>query len=285
MVLHGCRRAYFKNRLPEGLDILYMYRYVSNSILALNAEPEYQGVYKRDTKELYDAGFETSEILKETDVVMHGSANIIDDIEERVRTLVEKMVGKYSDSITNEKLNEEVKKTLRDQAWETAKKRYLEDVTVIDEYQCDYNEDEYHKHLADIILKKDEYVKNTAEQYHNSHIDEIREDIIRNRYIREELQNFNNGENEHYTAVKRIIQAVPKECKTVNVTVRIGEEEFTFKYEARFLRYDCPNTYSTWNIPATSRWEFEERFGKRADFGPKDITKITYGRKELYVRE
>ena len=136
-------RAYFKNRLPNGLDILYMYRYPSDDGIAVNAEPEYQGLCKRDTGELYDAGYETCEILKETNQVMYGSANITEDLEERVRTLVENKVSGYISSITEKDVTEERRKVLEDQAWGTAKKRYLEDITTDNEYQCDYSVNEY----------------------------------------------------------------------------------------------------------------------------------------------
>ena len=60
LVEHHPKRAYFKNRLPNGLDILYMYRHINDDTISVHAEPEYQGLYKRDTKELYDVGYETS---------------------------------------------------------------------------------------------------------------------------------------------------------------------------------------------------------------------------------
>ena len=127
-------RAYFKNRLPNGLDILYMYRYPSEDGIAVNAEPEYQGLCKRDTGELYDVGYETFEILKETNQVAYGSANITEDLEERVRTLVEGMVSKYISSISENDITEDRRKILEDQAWGIAKKRYLEDITTDNEY-------------------------------------------------------------------------------------------------------------------------------------------------------
>lgn len=279
------QRAYFKNRLPNGLDILYMYRFPTDDGIAVNAEPEYQGLCKRDSGELYDVGYETYEVLKETDQVMFGSSNITEDIEERVRTLVEKMVSGYISTITEEDVTKERRKVLEDQAWGIAKKRYLEDITTDNEYQCDYSVNEYYKYLADFILNKEKVVAEIAEQFHQLNKDDIREDVIRNRYIIAESKKFNNGEYYDYTAMKGIINSIPEKSQTVNVTICKEGKEMTFKYEARYLRYDCGRCYSTWNMPLLARTEFNELYGKGAELYPTDITRITYGRKVIYEKE
>ena len=278
-------RAYFKNRLPNGLDILYMYRYPSGDEIAVNAEPDYQGLCKRDTGELYDVGYETYEILKDTDQVMYGSSNITEDIEERVRTLVEGMVSKYISTISEKSITEDRRKVIEDQAWGIAKKRYLEDITTTNEYQCDYSESEYYKHLVDFILDKDKVAKEIAERFHQLNKDDIQEDIIRNRYIIKESKKFNNGEYYDYTAMKRIIHSIPEKSQTVNVTICKEGKEMTFKYEARHLRYDCGRYYSTWHMPCLARGTFADLYGRNAELYPTDITKITYGRKVIYEKE
>ena len=278
-------RAYFKNRLPNGLDILYMYRYPSEDGIAVNAEPEYQGLCKRDTGELYDVGYETFEILKETNQVAYGSANITEDLEERVRTLVEGMVSKYISSISENDITEDRRKILEDQAWGIAKKRYLEDISTDNEYQCDYSVKEYYKHLVEFILNKDKVASEIAEQYHEKNKEDIREEVIRNRYIIAEGEKFNNGEYYDYTAMKRIIHSIPEKSQSVNVTICKDGKEMTFKYDARFLRHDCGRCYSTLNMPCLARGTFEDLYGRNAELYPTDITRITYGRKVIYEKE
>lgn len=278
-------RAYFKNRLPNGLDILYMFRYPSEDGIAVNAEPEYQGLCKRDTGELYDVGYETFEILKETNQVAYGSANITEDLEERVRTLVEGMVSKYISSISENDITEDRRKILEDQAWGIAKKRYLEDITTDNEYQCDYSVKEYYKHLVEFILNKDKVASEIAEQYHEKNKEDIREEVIRNRYIIAEGEKFNNGEYYDYTAMKRIIHSIPEKSQSANVTICKDGKEMTFKYDARFLRHDCGRCYSTWNMPCLARGTFEDLYGRNAELYPTDITRITYGRKVIYEKE
>ena len=278
-------RAYFKNRLPNGLDILYMYRYPLEDGIAVNAEPEYQGLCKRDTGELYDVGYETFEILKETNQVAYGSANITEDLEERVRTLVEGMVSKYISSISENDITEDRRKILEDQAWGIAKKRYLNDEEAGEDYECGFHEEHYIEHLMDFITDKVKTAKVIAEEHHEKHRERIPEKVVTQRYVREELAKFNNGEYENYTAMKQIIRSIPEKSQTVNVTICKEGKEMTFKYEARYLRYDCGRCYSTWNMPTSSRWQFDDLYGKGAELYPTDITRITYGRKVIYEKE
>lgn len=285
LVEHCPQRVYFKHRITEDLDILYMYRHVYDNTIAVDEEPEYQGIIKISTKELYDVGYETSIILKDTEQVMYGATYITDEIEEKVRTHVENMVAEYIETISENDIAEDRRKRLKDQAWETAKKRFLDDLQADDDYQCDYTVEKYHTYLTDFILNSDAATKRMAEEYHNASADEIREDVIRNRYTKEEMAKFNKNEYPNYTAMKKIIRSIPERCNTVVVTVRKEDKELTFKYEARLLRMDCGISYSTWYIPTISRCDFKIMFGDNADFRPEDISIITYGRKVLYEKE
>lgn len=285
LVEHCPQRVYFKHRVSEELDILYMYRHVYDNTIAVDEEPEYQGIIKISTKELYDVGYETSIILKDTEQVMYGAAYITDVIEEKVRTHVENMVAKYIGTISESDIAEERRKRLKEQAWETAKKRYLYDMEADDDYRCDYTVEKYHIYLTDFILNSDAAAKRIAEECHNASADEIREDVIRNRYTKEEISKFSNNEYPNYTAMKRIISSIPDRCNMVNVTIRKENRELTFKYEARLLRMDCGISYSTWYIPTISRYDFKAMYGDDADFKPEDISMITYGRKVIYEKE
>lgn len=285
LVKHCPQRGYFKYRISDELDILYMYRHVYGDTIKVNEEPEYQGIIKRDTNELYDVGYETSAVLKNTEQVMYGETYISDEIEEKVRTCVEEMVAEYINDISESDIEEERRKQLRNQAWETAKKRFIDDLEVVDEYQCDYTIDNYHIYLTDFILNKEATTKHLAEEYHKASTDDITEEVIRNRYIKEELSKFYNNEYPNYTAMKRVIRSIPDKCNMVTVTVNKDDKELTFKYEARILRMDCGTSYSTWYIPTISRGDFRMLFGDSAAFKPEYISKITYGRKVIYEKE
>lgn len=74
-------------------------------------------------------------------------------------------------------------------------------------------------------------------------------------------------------------------AKTVHVTIKKNDIEFTFKVEANSLHGNCGEYYSTWYITGSDRKKFEELFGRNANYTPKEIIRITYAKKELYRAE
>ena len=102
-----------------------MYRYIREGKIPLHREPEYQGLYKRDSKELYDIGFELNEVIADMDIVRYGSANIQEEIEKMVRKYVEEKVDTYITTITDDNLTEKQKESIKEDAWEFAKDKYV----------------------------------------------------------------------------------------------------------------------------------------------------------------
>lgn len=284
LIGEGFDQAYFRHSLSNGLDILYMYDYMREGKIPLHREPEYQGLYKRDNKELYDVGYDLHKVIEGKDIIGHGSTNIRDKIEEMVRNLVEAKVATYITTITDTKLTKEQRESIREDAWDIAKEKYLKDEEAGREYECGFCEEHYVEHLMDFITDKEATARAIAEAHHERNKERIPEKIIRQRYVQVELAKFNSGEDKHYLAMKQIIKGVPNTCKSVNVTVEREGAELTFKYEARFLRTDCGMHYYAFHIPAPERAKFEEMFGRHADFGPLDIKRITYGKKVLYEK-
>ena len=48
-------------------------------------------------------------------------------------------------------------------------------------------------------------------------------------------------------------------------------------------RYNRPSYISTYNMSASDRREYEKQFGKYTDFNFKDIYKIEYRNKPIYI--
>lgn len=285
IVEEGFNRAYFRHSLTNGLDILYMYRYMREGKIPLHREPEYQGLYKRDSKELYDIGFELNEVIADMDIVRYGSANIQEEIEKMVRKFVEEKVDTYITTITDDNLTEKQKESIKEDAWEFAKDKYLKDEKVVGDYECGYNEEHYAEHLMDFIIDKESTARMIAEEHHEKFKERIPEKIIRRRYVIEELAKFNNGEYYDYTAMKRIINSIPEKSQTVNVTICKEGKEMTFKYESKRLRCDYGDGYPTWYMSALARGKYDELYGIDTELYPTDITRITYGRKVIYEKE
>ena len=79
------------------------------------------------------------------------------------------------------------------------------------------------------ILDSETIVKETAETYLAENKDKIVEEIVLNLMTQQKIQELENGKDKSLTAVKMIIQSIPEECKTVNITTVMDEKELTFK--------------------------------------------------------
>ena len=122
-----------------------------------------------------------------------------------------------------------------------------------------------------------------AKAYIEEHQENILAQFYNNALLRKELQKIYDDPGHILHRVKAIIDAVTQSgAKTVNVTINKEDKDFTFKYETRTLTVAPSSYYSSYNIKASDRREFENLFGRRADFYPNEITKITYGRNVIY---
>ena len=109
--------------------------------------------------------------------------------------------------------------------------------------------------------------------------------FLQNDAVLAEYQAIVTDEGNPVHCVKRIMAAMKTtSAKTVNVTICKDGTEFTFKTEADSFRRDCYSYYSTWEMTATDRREFERIYGRSARYYPQEILKITYARKVLYQK-
>ena len=203
--------AYFRHSLSNGLDILYMYDYMRDDKIPLHREPEYQGLYKRDTKELYDVGYDLNKAIEGTDIIAYGSANITEDIEGMVRRLVEEKVATYITTIKDTDFTEERRESIRKRAWEIAKDKYLKDEEAGEDYECGYHEEHYVEHLMDFITDKEATARMIADEHHAKYKENIPEKVVTRRYVREELEKFNTPELDPLGA--KIIELVLNDAK------------------------------------------------------------------------
>ena len=85
--------------------------------------------------------------------------------------------------------------------------------------------------------------------------------------------------------VRRIRDAVSQSgTKRVWVTIHKDGKELTFQTDAHTLCTDCSNSYNRWDILPQDRRRFEETFGRYAEYGPEEVTCITYAKKTLYTK-
>lgn len=128
----------------------------------------------------------------------------------------------------------------------------------------------------------EKFIQGEADQYLNSHQEAFLMGFIKNDALLKEYQALMRDTANPIHKMKAITDAVKASgAKTVTVTVQRDGQELTFKAAARSL-IGHKNYYNTYDIPAQDRREFEQMFGRHADYTAEDITKITYGKNTIY---
>jgi len=181
------------------------------------------------------------------------------------------------DYIRESKEREKVRKLFLDDT-------ITEDVKFKSYFSLSYNNEFGDENFLEYITDGDNMVKRVATEWIGKHQEDMYLQFISNEVTRDELEKMRNDKDNPIHTVKKIIESVNSvDCKTVNITVVIEGRELTFKYEAKALKRDWGDCCSGYNVAGVDRKNFENTFGKHADFRPEDIKKITYGKKVLYA--
>ena len=132
------------------------------------------------------------------------------------------------------------------------------------------------------IQDSEGFIQTEAEKYIQTNREKFLLQFLRNDALLAEYQALTRDTGSAIHRMKAITEAVKASgAKTVTVTVQKGEQELTFKTAANSL-LGHKNYYSTYDIQASDRREFEKLFGRYSDYSAEDITRITYGRNTLY---
>lgn len=126
------------------------------------------------------------------------------------------------------------------------------------------------------------FIQTEAEQYIKNQQEEFLLQFMENDALLIEYHTLMQDADNPIHRMKAITAAViASGAKTVTVTVQKEGQELTFKTAASSLT-GHKNFYSTYDIPASDRREFERLFGRYSDYNAEDITRITYGRNTIY---
>ena len=128
----------------------------------------------------------------------------------------------------------------------------------------------------------DSFIQTEAETYIKSNPERFLLQFLKDDALLAEYQALMQDTENPIHRMKAITEALKASgAKTVTVTVEKDGKELTFKTAANSLT-GHRNYYSTYDIPAQDRREFERLFGRSADYCAEDIIRITYGKKTLY---
>ena len=278
----------FKLEKNPSVDYLYQTAAQDDSI-SWNNQVLFCGVYDRRNMALYLTKDAVSFFTKGTfPFVAEAGPSIIDEITGAVNRRVE-------DAIANDRSNLPIQEITGWQASrdleyyrsygakETAIRQLFSGQEPDGQFHSDYKlndlpETAFIAYITDPEL----FVQTEAEQYIKDYQESFLLQFLENDALLAEYQALMQDDENPVHRMKAITDAV-KGCgaKTVTVTVQKGGQELTFKAAADSLtghrRY-----YSSYDIPASDRREFEQIFGRYANYHAEDITKITYGRNTIY---
>lgn len=276
----------------KDFDLLFYSRTWREQNIKLDEKLESTGLYFRKDGCIYNPSYSLEHCLESSAMLTdHTSkADFAKKFTELVKTKVEEIIDNKRSNISIKELTDsyllnQMEYYAEYGAANAAKKEFIKGNAVSDiVYQCPYSTDSMSdKEYIQFILDKEPLVEETAKAYIEDHQENILAQFYNNALLKKELQSIYDDPGHILHRVKAIIDAVQESgAKTVNVSINKEDKDFTFKYETRTLTVAPSSYYSTYNMKASDRREFEDMFGRNADFYPNEITKITYGRNVIY---
>lgn len=276
----------------KDFDLLFYSRTWREQNIKLDEKLESAGLYCRKDGCIYNPSYSLEYCLENSAMLTNhtSKADFAKKFTELVKAKVEEIIDNKRSNISIKELTDSY--LLRQMeyyseygATNAAKKEFIKGNAVSDiVYQCPFSSDSMSDtEYIRFILDRKSLVEETAKTYIEEHQENILAQFYNNALLKKELQSIYDDPGHILHRVKAIIDAVQESgAKTVNVTINKDNKDFTFKYEADTLKYDPGSNYSSYSIKASDRREFENLFGRSADFYPNEITKITYGRNVIY---
>lgn len=276
----------------KDFDLLFYSRTWREQNIKLDEKLESAGLYCRKDGCIYNPSYSLEYCLENSAMLTNhtSKADFAKKFTELVKAKVEEIIDNKRSNISIKELTDSY--LLRQMeyyseygATNAAKKEFIKGNAVSDiVYQCPFSSDSMSDtEYIRFILDRKSLVEETAKTYIEEHQENILAQFYNNALLKKELQSIYDDPGHILHRVKAIIDAVQESgAKTVNVMINKDNKDFTFKYEADTLKYDPGSNYSSYSIKASDRREFENLFGRSADFYPNEITKITYGRNVIY---
>jgi len=285
-------------RKNENFDYLYIQRQYNGTGIERGDKFEYVGVYCRRNGLVYDCRHTARDLFDDADAqVARSTESLHKYLKSAVQSAVESDIGNDRNNLRIEELSspemsEDLTQFKKYSATGKARSAYLNNDNDGDNgdfeftFRCHYRPEQWTEDsLLAYILDPDGYVRTEAKKYTDNHQELMLSDFLKGDMVAAEYKKFIENPSDPIHLVKRIIRAVSaSSAKTVTVTIRKDNIDFTFKTEANEIRLDCVTHYSDWNIVMADRREFERLFGRGSHYKPEDILRIEYSRSVLYER-
>lgn len=270
------RYAFIKYPYSKRFDLIY-----SNELDGINMmeDLKFTGVYDKDKETLYEIGWPLRYALD-----IKWDDNPFVDLYEFIPEFLEK---------TNNIMNEYILNHL-EEFYDNAKnyEGYLFKNSVEGSYVEGTDKFENKIDLskasnADVLnyLENENYCDDYATKYLNENKEYIgkmiKDNELKNNYLSTIKEDINNPLHK-----AREIYKILEKCEAKNVHVFINKDgvDFDFKYGKKDLMYGCTSSYiSIFNMSAPDRKIYANYFDYNNNFDYKNIYKIEYKNKPLYI--
>lgn len=273
------------NKIPYNskIDILYSLDSYSGEFFDLNSPFKYAGFYDKENDKVYDLDYSIRWHILNWDYKndkfedKQDLYNLVsNDINNRVYELIQDG-KKEAFNINNFDLLE------------------LTDKDVINEFMSgetscsmkdrirNYNSRKPQE-ILEYLTDRNEFIEEVSRDFIVDNAEDILNDMIESESKRQKLKEIEQDKNHIFYKIRDIVNCINNNnCKTVNLTIFKDNKEQTFIYDAKYLKNYSSSYLSEYNIiKLKDREEFEENFGRSADFYFYDIVKITYGKRTIY---
>lgn len=268
--------TFVKYPYSKRFDLIY-----SNELSCINMMEDlrFTGIFDKDKETIYEMGWPLRYIL---DIKWDNNpflelCDFIPDFLEKTNNIINEYIEKYpkefSDNIKNYKGN--------------LYKYEVEKAFVKGINQFENKVDLSMASNADVLNYLDDngYCYDYAMRYLREHKEYIgtmiKDNELKNNYLSTIKGDINNPLHK-----AREMYKILKDSNAKNVHVFINKEgiDFDFKYDKKDLMYGCTSSYmSIFNMPASDRKNYANLFGENNDLTYKNIYKIEYKRKPLYI--
>lgn len=280
----------YKNEHIDYLFIQNVYR--ENGGITKENKLEYAGFYCKVDENLYDTHYYLQGMIKQGEHPIPSDWSMLtkkmcDRVKRKVEELIDGDRTKLKISrISDPYLLSNLERAKNGEGKRAAREAFLGN-NPVGVYKCkqftgDSNDENV---ILSYIVSPETFVEREALKYIEDNQEQILYEFLLRDIIKKEYDAILNDPSDSAHTVKQIIQAVSSSgAKTVNITIRRGDAEGTFKFGADLLTRDCESCgYNIWSLTKSERERFGELFGThKSDFHPQEIVRITYGRRVLF---
>ena len=271
------------------VDYLYSVPAAKDNSISWNNNPQFCGVYDMRNNILYLTKDSLSLLSSgKFPMVTDAGRSMAQEMSSRINERVENIIADDRNNLPIQELTGwQALRTLKDYQESIAKEKVLEMFFGGTEPDGRFHSGYVLNELPEAAFiaytaDPDGFIQTEAELHIKNHQEGFLLQFLKSDVLLAESQALMQDTGSPIHRMKAITDAI-KGCgaKTVTVTVQKDGQELTFKAAADSLM-GHKNRYSTYDIPASDRREFERTFGRYSDYSAEDVTKITYGRNTIY---